>query len=192
VGEVSLSLTEPLAAESASDEARLRAMFADHFDFIWRSLRRLGMPGDRADDAAQSVFVVASRRLASIEVGRERAFLFATAVRVASDVRRSAARRREVSGDDVAEAIDPAPHPDERIDRERARAMLDAVLDALPMELRVVFVLFELEEMATPQIATLLSIPPGTAASRLRRAREAFQATVARMKARGEVRGGGR
>jgi RNA polymerase sigma-70 factor (ECF subfamily) len=192
VSEASLSLRGGLGADQASDQARLRAIFADHFDFIWRSLRRLGLSNDRADDAAQSVFVVASRRLDAIEVGRERAFLFATAIRVASDVRRSTLRRREVPGEDVAEPTDPRPHPDELLDQRRARAVLDTVLDALPMELRVVFVLFELEEMATPQIAALLSIKPGTAASRLRRAREEFQSTLARMKARGVIGEGGR
>ena len=66
--------------------------------------------------------------------------------------------------------------------------MLDGVLHAMEEDLRAVFVLFELEEMPTAEIATLLAIPPGTVASRLRRAREEFEVQVARIKKR---RGGG-
>jgi RNA polymerase sigma-70 factor (ECF subfamily) len=59
----------------------------------------------------------------------------------------------------------------------------------MPIELRVVFVLFELEEMTTAEIATLLEIPSGTVASRLRRARETFEDHVARVRARRMARG---
>jgi RNA polymerase sigma-70 factor (ECF subfamily) len=59
----------------------------------------------------------------------------------------------------------------------------------MPMDLRVSFVLFELEEMPLHKIAELLSIPAGTVASRLRRARTEFQRLVARMNASGNPRG---
>ncbi|HTJ46804.1 MAG TPA: sigma factor, partial [Kofleriaceae bacterium] len=96
-----------------TDEQRLTAMFNAHFDFIWRSLRRLGVAAAAVDDAAQEVFVVASRKLREIEAGKERAFLFGTAVRVASDARRSARRRGDKVSDDAApETADPAPAAD--------------------------------------------------------------------------------
>ncbi len=58
------------------------------------------------------------------------------------------------------------------------------------MEMRAVFVLFELEEMPSTEIAEVLAIPIGTVASRLRRAREEFQRIVARLKAREAFDGG--
>ena len=61
---------------------------------------------------------------------------------------------------------------------------------ALALVLIVVFVLFELEELSTPQIAELCEIPVGTAASRLRRAREDFEERVARVEARRRFSGG--
>jgi len=64
------------------------------------------------------------------------------------------------------------------------------VLAQMPLELRTVFVLFELEEMTTPEIAELVGVPVGTAASRLRRAREEFQRLVARVQARARGVGG--
>jgi RNA polymerase sigma-70 factor (ECF subfamily) len=167
-------------------------MVSAHYDFVWRSLRRLGVPEVDVDDCAQQVFWVAARKLADVQEASERAFLFSTAMRVASDARRSRTRRREVQEDDAAEAFDPGPDPEQIADRQRARAVLDQVLDALPMDLRAPFVLFELEELPTAEIASMLGVPAGTVASRLRRAREEFQSIVARLKARDDFRGGRR
>lgn len=50
----------------------------------------------------------------------------------------------------------------------------------MPFELRVVFVLNEVEELTGPEIAELLDIPVGTVASRLRRARALFEEKVRR------------
>jgi RNA polymerase sigma-70 factor (ECF subfamily) len=176
------------ATLAPADKARLSAIVGDNFDFMWRSLRRLGVPHGEVDDCVQQVFWVASRKLASITIGCERAFLFATALRVASDARRSRGRRREVPEDEAIQPTDPNPRPDEVADQKRARAVLDDVLAMMTLELRAVFVLFELEEMSTPEIAELLEIPSGTVASRLRRAREEFQKIVTRVRAKGGVR----
>jgi RNA polymerase sigma-70 factor (ECF subfamily) len=179
------------AVASPSDPARLRAMVDQHLDFTWRSLRRLGLPEDVADDATQRVFLVASQRLGDIQVGCEKAFLFNTAVRVASSERRTHARRREVlRGDDAPETQDSAPAADELLDRERARALLEELLEELAMDLRAVFVLFELEGLTMAEIAKTVDVPEGTVASRLRRARQEFQAALKRYKARSSRPGG--
>jgi RNA polymerase sigma-70 factor, ECF subfamily len=179
------------AVAAPSDPARLRAMVEQHLNFTWRSLRRLGLSEDVADDATQRVFLVASQRLADIQVGCEKAFLFNTAVRVASSERRTFARRREVlGGDDGPETKDSAPPPDELLDRERARAVLEELLDDLGMDLRAVFVLFELEGLTMAEIARTIEVPEGTVASRLRRARQEFQAALKRYKARSSRPGG--
>ena len=172
------------------DRERLRVVAEADFSFIWRSLRRLGVPTDSVDDAAQQVFEVAARRLADIEPGHERAFLFKTALWIAVEARRSAARRRGIDGGDaLAHFEDPGPSPEEAAERRRQRALLDRVLDGLPIETRAVFVLFELEELPGAEIARLLEIPPGTVASRLRRAREEFHAEAKRLRARLGFRG---
>lgn len=163
------------------DDARLRSLLDEHFDFVWRSLRRFGLNADRADDAAQQVFVIASRKLDMMKPGSERSFLFGTAMRVASDARRAAFHRREVPTEDAGADRVSSDRPDEVLERRRAREVLDRVLDGMDLDLRSVFVLFELEEMTTAEIAALLGIPHGTVASRLRRAREEFQAAVARL-----------
>jgi RNA polymerase sigma-70 factor (ECF subfamily) len=107
-----LELDPPVPERGAAE--RLKALATENFQFIWRSLRRLGVPPVAVDDAAQQVFEVASRRLSDIEPGRERAFLFKTALLVAAEGRRSAARRRELHPDSAVEELaDPAPTPEE-------------------------------------------------------------------------------
>lgn len=175
--------------ERVHDEVRLRRVFDEQFTFIWRYLRRMGLSEADADDAAQQVFVVMARRLEGIETSKERAFLCGTAARVFSEFRRARIRRREVADEAVAEPVDRRLGPDDLADRERARALLDDVLEQMEDKLRAVFVLFELEEMGTAEIAETLELPSGTVASRLRRARESFRAIVKRMRAGGQLPG---
>jgi RNA polymerase sigma-70 factor (ECF subfamily) len=172
-----------LSAVGRGERRRLAAMFSAHFDFVWRSVRRLGVPDDAVDDAAQEVFVVASRRLSSIEDGKEKAFLFGTAVRVASDARRARGRRREQADEAIEESTDEAEPADQLVDQKRARELLDDIVAGLPDDTRPVFVLFELEQMTMAEIAVCLDLKPGTVASRLRRAREAFEAAIVRAQA---------
>jgi RNA polymerase sigma-70 factor, ECF subfamily len=178
-------------ASVSAPAARLRVLVDRYFDTVWCALRRLGVPPADLDDCAQQVFVIASRKLAAIEQGRERGFLLGTAVRVASHARRAERRRREVSdGLELVQAVDGAAGPDECVDQKRLRAWLDEVLSAMPDELRAVFVLFELEELSSQEIARHLELPLGTVASRLRRAREVFSQLAARRAGlwRGETR----
>jgi RNA polymerase sigma-70 factor (ECF subfamily) len=163
--------------------ARITAIVAAQHDFIWRLLRRLGTPESSVDDAVQQVFCIALRRIDDIIPGSERSFLFGSALRVASDRRRSTAQREQPS-ERVANEVDPGPSPEEIVDARRQRALLDEILDQMPIELRTVLVLFELEQMTKSEVAELLGVPVGTAVSRLRRAREEFKAAVQRHHAR--------
>ncbi len=184
------SVTSPDHAESGGrDDARLRTLIDTHTDFIWRTLRRLGLPPDAAEDAIQRVFIVASERLERIEPGAEQAFLFKAAVHIASRARRSFMRRREDLSEDVAaHLVDPAPSPEELVDQGQARAPLAEALDGMDLDTRAVFILFELEGKGTTEISEMLRVPMGTVASRLRRAREEFDGFIRRVEARKSMR----
>jgi RNA polymerase sigma-70 factor (ECF subfamily) len=162
---------------------RLRQVVDQHYDALWRTLRYLGIPEASVDDAAQRALCILARRLDDIVPGSERSFLFATAIRVASDARRAA--RRNPS--EPAERIDAFPaagsNPEELLDQRRAQETLREIVNAMPPDLAAVFVLFEIEELTLSEIAGVLGIPTGTAASRLRRARASFHAIVKRRQA---------
>lgn len=135
------------------------------------------------------MFLVAARKIASIQPNSERSFLFQTALRVASDYRRTRRRRSEIYDLELASSlVDPTSQSDELLELRRARVTLERILDMMSVELRAVFILHELDEMPAPSIAALLSVPVGTVASRLRRARCIFFEQVERLSA--ELEGG--
>ncbi len=178
---------------SESEAGRANAVVRENLRFIWRLLRRLGLSPSDADDATQRVFVAAVRHIERIHPGSERAFLFRTAVRISQKIHASSKRRREAEAVDALDAVaDSAPSPEELSDRHRARELLDRVLELMPLELKTAFILFELERMTTAEVAEVLGIPRGTAASRLRRARVDFNQRVHRIETRIKFREGER
>jgi RNA polymerase sigma-70 factor (ECF subfamily) len=168
--ETALSAPVPLDRDPSRDE-RFAAMATAHVDVLWRTLARLGVPNGSVEDAVQQVLLVALRRLAEIEVGRERPYLLGIALRVASDARRSLRRRREVLMSDTVVQETRAPQ-DELLHHKRNLTELETALVELSDENRDAFVLFEIEELSAPQVAEMLGVPVGTVASRVRRARE--------------------
>ena len=92
-------------AGAAARAARLTAMAVENFQFIWRSLRRLGVPPEGVDDAAQQVFVVAATKVDAIDPGRERAYLYMTAVRVAADALRASMAEKDVLVAELRQAL---------------------------------------------------------------------------------------
>lgn len=159
--------------------ARLEAMFRANHELVWRTLCRLGLSKDAAADATQQAFLIAAERLSDIRTGCERAFVLNTALRIGRAAGRKASRC------DLSDDMDIHPH--HSASRENAaqqvgsRSLLDQILAGMDSELIATFVLFELEGMSTAEIAETLEVPPGTVASRLRRAREAFRTKVARL-----------
>ncbi|MDF2697794.1 MAG: polymerase sigma factor RpoE, partial [Labilithrix sp.] len=83
----------------------------------------------------------------AITEGTEQAFLYGTAMRIASNARRvdrrAQTRRAEATIESVESKIDTRPSPEEVHERNVARAALDGVLETMTVELREVFTLFE-------------------------------------------------
>jgi len=174
------AISEPRQPNQLRPE-RLKAAISEHYEQVWRVLRRLGVTEASVEDAAQQVLIVFANRLEGIRSGAERAFMIATATRVAADFRKKRGRAREnLDPEAIAAEHSPTPLSDELLDRSRARRWLDLALNEMPDEQRAVFVLFELEDMTMASIAELLGLAPGTVASRLRRARATFETTAAR------------
>lgn len=164
---------------SEDQQRQFRRLVGDHFDFVWRLLRRLGLSPADADDAAQHVFMISTQKTASITAGSERSYLYGVALRVAQNHKRKLKRRPEqgeLTGLDLA---DDKPRPDEAASLREARDLLDRLLEGLPNELRRVLVLAEIEQLEVAEIAALEGLPVGTAASRLRRARAVFREALA-------------
>jgi RNA polymerase sigma-70 factor, ECF subfamily len=180
---LALSTVEDELASPESGEAAWSALYDAHFDFVWRSLRRLGVPVSSLDDATQDVFVIALRRQDEFE-GRSavKTWLFGIAWNVARNLSRSKTRRE-----------DPLPEllvDGRNLGQEEAAARAEAVhtlyelLDGLDEDKRAVFVMAELEEMGAKEIAAVTGVPENTVYSRLRAARSAFETGLRRAKAK--------
>lgn len=168
-------LESPNAAPSDFD-----AIYDRHFDFVWRSLRRLGVPDALLDDAAQDCFVVVHRKLDTLREGASvHAWLFGISMRIARNYRRSA-RRKPTTSLDTDSAESPESGPFDDLASTEARKTLQRFLDSLDEDRRAVFVLAELEDLSAPDISEALGARVNTVYSRLRTARERFVAFLAK------------
>lgn len=163
-------------------------VYEGYFNYVFRTLRRLGVPDRLVDDAVQDTFVVVHRRLADFE-GRStvKTWVFGIALRVARDVRR-ALRRRGRTAPLPKHLADPGPDPENSAEQREALALLDRLLAELDDDKREVFVLSDIEQLTGPEIAEVLEIKLNTVYSRLRVARQEFSKATARNRAREEWR----
>jgi RNA polymerase sigma-70 factor, ECF subfamily len=165
-------------------------VYREHFAFVWRSAKRLGILDEALDDVVQEVFVIVHRKLDTFE-GRStlKTWLFGITLRVARDQRRSRVARIAQGGVDPDTLEAYAAAPAAYVEKTEAVRLLHALLDALDDERREIFVMAELEELTMPEIALTLGINVNTAYARLRAARQSFEAALARHRAREEFAG---
>lgn len=163
-------------------------VYDEHFEFVWRSARRLGVPEASLDDVSQDTFVTVYRRLSGFE-GRSqvKTWIFGILRHTIADFRR--AQRRKPTSALEHEPVDArSASPQDAAARNEGVKLLHAALAALPDDQREVFVLAELEQMSSPEIASALEINVNTVYSRLRAARQEFEAALKRLRSRDEWR----
>ncbi|HEX3852477.1 MAG TPA: sigma-70 family RNA polymerase sigma factor [Polyangiaceae bacterium] len=146
--------------------ARLSRLIRAQLGFVWRLLRRVGVSESEADVALQQVFVAAAQRIGDIRSGNERSFLFSTALHVAARMQREPSSQVVLS--------DTAPALEDLDDQQQSREILAVLLSQMPLELRVVFVLHEIEQLPSSEIASIVGIPESTVATRLSEALDDF------------------
>lgn len=158
--------------------SRLTEVFRAEAEFVWRVVRRFGVPEADAEDAVQEVFLVVAKRLEGYEErGALRAWLVAIARQVAQHAQR--ARFRHERKVQALHASEPHDDPERRLEHSEALAFVNAFLAELDRDQAMVFYLADVEGMAVPEIAASLGIKLNTAYGRLRLARVAFEKKVA-------------
>jgi RNA polymerase sigma-70 factor, ECF subfamily len=167
---------------TSAKEAEFKAIYESHFRLVWRALSRLGVREPDLMDLTQKVFLTAYLKLPNFE-GRSlvTTWLWGICRRVASGYRRSGAIRYEVATDPGSLEVSAARRGAVTASNESVRHILvESILSKLSEPQRVVFMLFEVDEMDGREIATLLNISLGTVRSRLRYARKLFRREVQR------------
>jgi RNA polymerase sigma-70 factor (ECF subfamily) len=174
----------PPAGSSDRPIADFDEIYREHFPYVWRTLRRLGVAMADLEDVTHEVFVVVHRRLADFDGRRPvKPWLFGIAYRLASEDRRRAHRRYELA----AENLDPpalGARADDLIERDERRRLVLECLQVLAIEQRAVLILLDIDGEAAADVAAAMNIPLPTVYSRLRVAREKFAAAVRRVRLR--------
>jgi RNA polymerase sigma-70 factor (ECF subfamily) len=144
------------------------------------------------DDVVQEVFIVVHSKLDTLERPEAlRSWIYGVTRRTVSSHRRAQRSRATLGthpGVDL-EAVSQDPTPLARTETNAELQVLESLLAELDGPKREVFALVELDELSVPEVAELLGIPLNTAYSRLRLARQAFDAAIARHEARSGKRG---
>ena len=173
-----LRLVTPPASQVSSDTACLDA-FQKEVDYVYRTLRRLGVSPSEVEDLTQEVFLALRGSWAAFDPGRPlRPYLFGIAFRIASAHQRK--RSREVAFG-IVEVGDAGPGPDDALQSKQARALVLAALERIPLPRRAVLVMHDIDDVAVSEVARVLGIPLFTVYSRLRKARRELQSALRRM-----------
>jgi len=153
-----------------------------YFEFVWKCARAFGSKADEIDDVVQDVFLVVQRRHAELREERlARSWIYSITRRVVSTQRRRRERNSRGSPD-VDSLLSPDQSPLAAAERQREVRILSTLLDGLGERKREVFVLSEILEMSGREIAETLGVPMNTVYSRLRAAREEFDAAAQRQR----------
>lgn len=156
----------------SADQAAFELLVWRHGAMVWGACRRMLAPDHHAaEDACQAAFVALAMHSDRLRnCGAVAAWLHRVAVRAALDL--AAARRSVLPLADSLDPIDLRPGPEQVASGREIRTLIDAGLDRLPDNLRVPFVLCELEGRSNAEAAAALGCPVGTVESRLTRARQ--------------------
>jgi RNA polymerase sigma-70 factor (ECF subfamily) len=175
-------LASPLPATEVVGRGDCLGAFQREFDYLCRTLRRLGIPASDIEDLAHEVFLVLHRRWEDYDPSCAlRPWLFGIAFRVAASHRRRSAREVPRGWIDVE---DSGREPDQAIAAAQARTIVLAALEQVPLARRAVLVMHDLDDASMQEIASALSIPLFTAYSRLRKARKEFETAVRQLQKR--------
>jgi len=162
-------------------------IYEQYFNFVWSSARRLGVELAAIDDVVQEIFIVIHARVETLEKPEAlRSWIYGVVRRTVSTYHRTRRNRGAIGMMPVVEEeiVSYAPTPLEQTEQNADLELLQRLLSELDEPKREVFSLVELEELTVPEVADALEIPLNTAYSRLRAARDAFEAALARHEAR--------
>lgn len=179
---------------SLTDEApvpqTLAEVYRRYSGFVWRMVRRHGIPDAVVEDVMQEVFIVVHRRLREYD-GRAAmtTWLYHLTRGVVSNYKRGRSReekRLSLVRPSGGQGLDP----ETQTERQRAAGFVRRFLATLDEDKRRIFELVDIEGLAVTEAAELCGIKLNTAYSRLRAARQAFSAAAERYGTRRPQRNG--
>ncbi len=167
--------SEPTAEQPVRNErdAAFAALVDRHARFLYRVAFGLLRNAEDAEDAVQDTFLKLYRTGGWQAMDDEKAFLARAVWRSGLDRLGTAGARAMKHAEDVSELelASAAASPEESALGNSARAVMKALIDALPEALRQPLVLSAVEGMRSQEVAAVLGIPEGTVRTRVMRAK---------------------
>jgi RNA polymerase sigma-70 factor (ECF subfamily) len=173
------------------DKSAFRELVRRHQEKVYRLALRLTRDDARAQDSMQDAFLQVFRKIGQFqEQSAFSTWLYRITVNAALMRMRSEKRHHETSLDeasprytDAGEFADPVDDWSEAVDDRASNAELASyaakAVDALPETYRSVFILRELEDLSTEEVASILDLTLPTVKTRLHRARLALRKALA-------------
>jgi RNA polymerase sigma-70 factor (ECF subfamily) len=170
VVDVTDRLVESLAR---SEPAAVRSVYEQHHVYVRAFAQRLVGDSAAAEDLVHEVFVALPSAIRRFRGDCTlRTFLVSIAVNHARHHVRAAVRRRAAADRFAHEPPPSSPRPDENAARVQLARALTRALDDLPVEQRVAFVLCEVEERPSREVAAIVGAPEPTVRARLQLAKK--------------------
>jgi len=167
---------------------RFERLVLPHLDAAYNLARWLTRNPADADDVVQEAALRAFKYLPGLRGDDARAWLLTIVRQTCYTWLRNNRPKTEVHGLDddafdhaLAEAGDAGDNPETLVSRIEDKALVNRLIAGLPVPLREVIVLRELEELAYRDIADICAVPIGTVMSRLARARVRLRAGLAEL-----------
>jgi RNA polymerase sigma-70 factor (ECF subfamily) len=169
-----------VAACATGDTAALAALFDRHHAVVFRFVSRIASAcASDVEDLAQSTFLEMWRSSGRFrQTGSARSWILGIAANLVKHYVRGEVRRRTAMADLAGQPESRAGRPDELAARSEMMERLATALDGLPHDLRVAFVLCDIEEVPGVEAARALGLRQGTMWRRLHDARKRLRETM--------------
>lgn len=157
----------------ACDPAAVGEVYDEHHRAVRAFATRLVGDASAAEDLLHEVFVALPRAMRGYRFESSiRTFLISIAVNHARHHVRAATRRRAAMGRLALEPEGTSHDPEQIQRRKELASLLTRALDTLPLEQRVAFVLCEVEDRTSREVAEITGVPEGTVRTRLHHAKK--------------------
>lgn len=163
----------PFVFGRTAQARRFDALVRPHVESMYRFAYRLLRDRDDAEDLVQDVLTKLYPR--TVEMGRVevlRPWLMRVVYRQFVDALRRRQRSvMDVTADGALDAVDPGAGPEQQVVAQRAVERVQAALEALNEDQRLLVLLHLVDGYSLPELAATLDVPIGTLKSRLHRAK---------------------